>query len=241
MVALFGAGCGGGHKSGSGNAYASFAWDIYNIEHTSTPLACSAVGAAKVVVTLMDLAGNSVSQDSVSCSGTNSNMEVSTSYVPAGDYTVGFDLYGDLQEYGNTTTLLDSFDLGDGYGNTTVVHLLPGLNDLRGSAAPFITQSFVVDWGLYYQGAPTTCSAMYAAGVDLDFSVDGGLTWVTSPFDCLTGAGTSYPIPYGKTTVQWELYLLDQTSKDIASLAGGTVGVPSSTNVNLPTQYFDLN
>jgi hypothetical protein len=241
MLALFGVGCGSNNKSGSGNAYASFAWDISNIEHRSTLMTCDEVGATKVVVTLMDLAGNSISQDTVSCTGTNSNMEMSTSYVPAGDYTVGFDLYGDPHIYGNTPTLLDSFDLGDGYGNTAVVHLLPGLNDLRTSPAPFITQSFVVGWGLDFQGVLTTCSAMSAAGVDLDFSVDGGVTWVTSPFNCSTGAGTSYPIPYGETSVQWKLYLVDQTATDIASLAGATVGVPTSTNINLGTQYFELN
>jgi hypothetical protein len=245
MLALFGAGCGGG-SSRSGEGYASFAWDIYDIQDTtySTRLTCASVGAGSVVVTLMAYpTGAVVGQYTVSCSG--SNMEMSTAYVPTGSYTVGFDLYGDPTIYGNASTLLDSFDMVDSSGATAVFRILSGLNDFRGSVAAFVKRSFVLDWGIYYQQAPTTCSAMYATGVDLDFALLGSTTWVTSPFNCTTGAGTSYAIPaYEPTTgqaataVQWRLYLVDQSGKDIASVNGGTVGIPASADIDLGTQYF---
>jgi hypothetical protein len=63
---------------------------------------------------------------------------------------------------------------------------------------------------------------------------------VTSPFDCIAGSGTSYAIPIGSASVQWKLYLVGSTGAGIASLAGATVGVPSYTNVNLGTQYFNV-
>jgi len=245
MLALFGAGCGGG-SSHSGDGYASFAWDIYDIQDTTygARLTCASVGAGSVVVTLTNLqTGTIYGQNAVSCSG--SNMEMSTAYVPTGSYTVGFDLYGDPAIYGNASTILDSFDMVDSSGATAEFRILSGLNDFRGSVAAFVKRSFVLDWGIYYQGAPTTCSAMYAAGVDLDFAVEGSPTWVTSPFNCTTGTGTSYAIPlYNPTTgqlantLQWRLYLLDQSGKDIASVDGGTVAIPAYTDIDLGTQYF---
>jgi hypothetical protein len=214
MLALFGAGCGGGGSHSipaGGDGYASFAWDIYDIQDTAyrTRLTCASVGAASVVVTLTNLqTGTVYSQDPVSCSG--SNMEMSTAYVPTGSYTVGFDLYGDPTIYGNPPPILDSFDMADSSGATAAFRILSGLNDFRDSVATFVKRSFVLGWGITYQGAPTTCAAMYAAGVDLDLAVEGSSTWATSPFNCTTGAGTSYAIPLYNpttrqlaTTVQW--------------------------------------
>jgi hypothetical protein len=248
MLALFGAGCGSGQKSGGGDGYASFAWDIYDIQDTTyrTPLTCAAVGASSVVVTLTNLqTGTVYGQNAVSCSG--SNMEMSTASVPTGTYTVGFDLYGDPTIYGNTSTVLDSFDMTDSTGAVAVFRILSGVNDFRGSVAAFVKRSFVLGWGIYYKGAPTTCSATYATGVDLDLAVEGSSTWVTSPFNCTTGAGTSYAIPLYNpttgqvaTTVQWRLFLLDQSGQDIASLAGGLVGIPNYSGIDLGTQYFSF-
>ena len=108
--------------------------------------------------------------------------------------------------------------------------------------ATFITRSFVLGWGITYQGAPTTCAAMYAAGVDLDLAVEGSSTWATSPFNCTTGAGTSYAIPLYNpttrqlaTTVQWRLYLVDQAGQDIASVAGGTLQTSTWENSISPS------
>jgi hypothetical protein len=251
VLALFGAGCGGGGSHSipaGGDGYASFAWDIYDIQDTTyrTRLTCASVGAASVVVTLTNLqTGTVYNQSPVSCSG--SNMEMSTAYVPAGSYTVGFALYGDPAIYGNALTILDSFDMVDSSGATSTFSILSGLNDFRSSVAAFVTQSFVLGWGISYQGAPTTCGAMYAAAVDLDVAVEGSSTWVTSRFNCTTGAGTSYAIPFYNpttgqpaTTVQWRLYLVDQTGQDIASVAGGTVGIPAYTDIDLGKQYFSF-
>jgi hypothetical protein len=238
-LALFGAGCGSSQNSSGGQGYASFAWRIYDLEDTtfSRVLDCSAVGAANVVVTLTNVqSGVAYPQSPASCS----DLQMSTAYVPAGDYNVGFDLYGKLAIYGNTTTLLDSFDVGDINGNTAVIHLYSGLNDFRTPYAAFITQSFFVDWSIYNQGVPTTCSNVGAADVDLDFEIAGSSTQITSSFTCSTGSGASFAIPFGATTAQWQLYLVDPNGTNIGSLPGATVGVPSNSDVNLGQQYFDL-
>jgi hypothetical protein len=229
VAALALAGCG----SSSSDASASFQWSIYDIEDTTmkSPRLCSDVGASQVVLTLTNDATGGVYQNPFSCS----LMQASTSSVPAGDYTVGFDLYGDVTTYGNSTTLLDSFD-----GSSTY-HLYAGTNDYRNATPPFFVQSILVDWALYSQGVSTTCAAMGAQYVDLEFTVGGSSTPITSRFDCTTvSAGTSFPIPFGTTSVQWQLFLVDPSGQDIVSLPGATVAVPSNTDINLGTQSFSL-
>jgi hypothetical protein len=229
------AGCGSGHSGGAGGTgYATFAWYLFDIEDSSytTALTCAEVGATSVVVTLTNQATGTVyTQTAANCA----DGAMSTTYVPAGSYTAGFDLYGNPAIYGNSTTLLDSFDA------TGLFPIHAGANDFRSEYAPFIVQSFTVAWSVYYQSALTTCAAVGATYVDLDFAVAGSSSWVTSPFNCATGSGVSYAIPYftTPTTAQWKLYLVDATGTvDLQVIDGGTVTLPTTTNVNLPTQYF---
>jgi hypothetical protein len=228
------AGCGSGHSSGGGTGYGTFAWYLFDIEDPSytTALTCAAVGATSVVVTLMNQATGTVyTQTAANCA----DGAKSTTNVPAGSYTVGFDLYGDPAIYGNSTTLLDSFDA------TATFHIVAGANDFRGEYAPFIAQSFTVSWAFSSGSAFNLCASAGATYVDLDFAVAGSSTWVTSPFNCATGSGVSYAIPYftTPTTAQWKLYLVDATATvDLQVIDGGTVTLPTTTNVNLPTQYF---
>jgi len=234
LVALALAGCGSGHTSGGGgNAYASLAWGIYDIEdpNYTLPLACAEVGATTVVVTLVDATGTAYPQTAVNCV----DGQMSTAYVPAGSYTIGFDLYGDPAVYGNSTTLLDSFDA------TGTFHLLAGANDFRSQFAPFIVQSFMVSWSVYYQNALSSCAAVGAAAVDLDFAVTGSTTWISRSFDCATGQGASLAIPYGTaTTAQWKLFLVNSAGQDLQTINGGSVTLPTTTNVYLGTQLFSL-
>ena len=223
------AGCGSGH---SGSGYATFAWYIFDIEDTSytTALTCAEVGAASVVVTLTNQATGTVyTQTAASCAARG----MTSANVPAGSYTAGFDLYGDPTIYGNSTTLLDSFDA------TGTFRILAGSNDFTSEYAPFIAQSFTVSWAFSSGSAFNLCASAGATYVDLDFAVAGSTTWVTSSFDCTSGSGTSYSIPYGPTSAQWKLYLVDSTGTvDLQVIDGGTVTLPTTTNVNLATQYF---
>jgi hypothetical protein len=238
LGALALAGCG---SSKPKDGYASLAWDIFDIEDVNgvTSLACGPVGAATVVVTLMNQGtGDVYTQLPVNCT----DYQMSTALVPSGSYTVGLDLYGDPAIYGDSTTLLDSFDV------TGTFHLGGGLNDFRSPVSPFLVKRFVVDWGVYRSGAPSTCAGVPAATyADLEFLPNTGTSWVSNPFDCTAGSGASYAIPYGNaspsaltTSAQWQMLLLDSVDKTLTSLPGGTVGVPASTNVYLATQYFSL-
>jgi hypothetical protein len=235
------AGCGSGHSGGAG--YASFEWDISDID-SGTALTCAQIGAATVTVTLFDALGTPVMQNTGNCA----SGQTSTSNVPTGSYTVGLDLYGDPNTYGGGTPLLDSFDLADSSGTPVVFPIGPGLNDFRSYIAPFVVRSFVVGWSFASGSAASMCgtAATYGARyVDLDFTVTGGTTTVAKRFDCALGQGVSYPYPYpdsrfpgGQTTTQWWLYLVDSTGADITYIDGGTVTLQMNANVNLGTRIF---
>jgi hypothetical protein len=231
LLTLLGCGSSSKNSAAVANAYASFAWDIYDIGDTNYryPLNCDSVGASSVVVTLTDRAtGLIYTQDPVSCA----SFGKTTYDVPEGDYTVGFDLYGDPTIYGNTSTLLDSFDA------KATFSLYPGSNDFTNNSVGFITQSFVVDWGIYYQNAQTTCSSMSAQFVYLDFVVPSNSKTISSPFSCSAGGGTSYAIPLGNGAASWQLVLADSSGLAITSIAGGSVSVPANNDVDLGLQPF---
>jgi hypothetical protein len=239
LVPLAFAGCGSSKPLGG---TAIFSWYLFDIEDTTyaTELACADVGAATVTVTLTNVADPSLVYTYTAPCG---DGVLETPVVPAGSYYAGFDLFGDPQIYGNATTRLDGFDATDASGNYAVFPIRGGGNDFTASYAPFIAQSFTVSWGIYAQSLPTSCAAVGAAYVYLDFltldPVAGGTTgWVTSPFNCATGAGVSYAIPYGPTTVQWSLALVDAAGVDIQVLPGGTVVLSTTSNVNLAPQSF---
>jgi hypothetical protein len=228
------AGCGSGHSGGGGgggvgSGYATLSWYIYDIEDPgyTTALTCEEVGATSVGVTLTNSGtGVAYPQAAVACS----SWAMSTANVPTGNYAATFVLYGDPLIYGNSTTQLDSFT-ADG-----TFHILAGANDFtQTSYAPFVVQSFTVAWAIYSGSTQISCAAAGATYVYLDFLIPGTSTWVENPFDCTAGAGTSYAIPYG-TSTQWSLSLV--TATGTLALPGGTVTLPSNTNVNLPLQYF---
>jgi hypothetical protein len=234
------AGCGGGHSGGrggggAGTGYATLAWRIYDIEapsYTGPGLACNVVGAAQVSVILTSADPNVAPYTQTALC---SDYALSTADIPTGSYTATFTLLGDPQIYGNTATVLDSFP-ADG-----TFHILAGANDFtQTSYAPFVVQSFTASWGIYSGTTPTSCAAVGATYVYLDFLVPGASTWVSSPFDCTFGAGTSYAIPPTSGTVQWSLSLVNAAGTDIQVLPGGAVTLPATTNVNLTAQYFSF-
>lgn len=242
LAGLAVAGCGGDGPRGEGAA--TFAWYVFDIEDTSyaTALLCEQVGAATVDVTLTDVHNLSavyITQGLPCAAGL-----ATTVTVPAGSYYAGFDLYGDPQIYGNATTRLDGFDATDDLGEYAIFRVGPGIDsDFTASYAPFVVQSFTVSWGIAVQSAPTTCAAAGATHVYLDFltvdPVPGGTAgWVSSPFACDAGAGVSYAIPYGPTTAQWSLALVDAAGNDLQVLPGAAVALPATSNVNLGPQTF---
>jgi len=244
IFALALTGCGSGPASpggggGGGTGYASFAWYIFDIEDTAytTALTCAEVGASTVVVTLTNQATGAVyTQNPANCV----NGQISTASVPTGGYYVGVDLYGDPTIYGNSTTLLDSFDLADASGTALVYPISSGLNDFRAGYATCIVQSFTVGWTFISGSALNVCGAVGAPYVDLVFPVAGSTTGVTSPFNCTAGQGTSYAIPYTSASpLQWQLFLVSSAGTDLQEL-NGSAPLPTNSNVNLGTQRFSF-
>jgi len=225
------AGCGSGHSSNGGTGYATFTWSVFDTQGVEWD--CASIGAGSVVVTLMDQATGTVyTQNPVSCV----DLQMSTANVPTGSYTAGFDLFGDPAIYGNATTIIDSFSAGETF------HILAGANDFTGKYAAFAVRSFVVGWAFLSGSAASLCASVGAWYVDLDITTSAGATAVTSRFDCATGSGISFPYPYGPSTAQWRLYLVDSTNQHITYIDGGSVELPPlgspPADVFLGTQYF---
>jgi hypothetical protein len=231
LCALALAGCGSGHSS-RGSSSATLYWYIFDIEDYAIgdytrALPCADVGAAGVVVTLTNQATQEAYPQTVaSCAAGG----ITTADVPAGEYIVSFDLYGDPAIYGNSTTLLDSFPAQGTF------NLLPGPNDFTSEYAPFVVQSFVVSWAFNSGSALDICGL--AGGAYVDFAFDAGAVMVTSPFYCTDGAGYSYAIPFDVAPTQWALYLTDSLGQDLQTLGGLSPALTATTNVYLPTQYF---
>jgi hypothetical protein len=237
FCALALAGCGSGKVSGDG--YGIFMWGIFDIEDSTYgyPLTCAETGAGNVVLTLTDQAtGAVVTRDVASCSA----EQISTSTVPAGVYNASFEFYGDPAVYGNADTLIDAFDAVDNAGIKIAFRILRGANDFRTTYAPLIVQSFVLKWRFLSGPAASYCNAFGASYVDLDFLAEGSSTWVTSRFNCASGQGASFPIPYGPTSAQWQLVLVNAAEQELELIPGAPVALPLETNVNLGTQVFNF-
>ncbi len=225
---------------------ATFSWYVFDIETgTSNPtlaIGCAAAGAGSVAVTLTGVSTQVPKQSIVPCT----DGTVAMANVPSGAYYAAFDLYGDPAIYGNSTTRIDGFQATDNSGQAMVFTIGPGSNsDFTDLYAPFVVQSFTVSWRIFAQGVATTCAAVGASYVDLAFMTldpaTGGTTnWVTSRFPCTSGTGASDAIPYGPTQVQWALSLVDAAGRDLQTINGGTVTLPTDSNVNLPQQSFSF-
>jgi hypothetical protein len=241
VCALALAGCGSGHSSG-GPGSGLFIWASYDMEDTqySMPLTCAEVGGGNVVLTLTNQAtGVAYPQAPAGCAA----GQIITTDVPAGAYTLRFELYGDPIIYGNTTPLLDFFDTVETF------HIAGGMTDFsRQTYAPFQIRSFVLGWDIYYRSVVSTCASVGASYVDLDFTATGSSTVVTSRFSCASGdrgsggAGVgSFAIPYDATSATWQLYLLNASGQELQMIDGGAaVGIPAAGDVNLNYQVFSL-
>jgi hypothetical protein len=242
VCALALAGCGGGgHSSSGGPGSGYFSWYIFDIEDVqyAEALSCDVAGAGSVVVTLTNQSsGYSYPQAPVLCAA----GEIITTEVPAGPYTLTFDLYGDPTIYGDAP-LLDTFTTGETF------HIGGGLVDFRGQTyAPFQIRSFILGWDIYYRSVLSSCAAVGATYVDLDFTVTGTSTIVTSRFACIDGDPSSgglgvgsFAIPYSAASATWQLYLLDAAAQELQMIDGGAaVAIPAAGDVNLGYQVFSL-
>ena len=239
MLALFGAGCGGGHSSA--NAYAYMTWSLYDVGDTAqaTPLACADVGAGDIVLTMVNTATQMTYTDTFPCASTN--YSGTSAYVPSGTYAITVSLYGDVQDYGNNTTLLDQL--------SSTQTLVSGGNTLGSSA--FLVNSFVLDWVVTSGGLASSCTAVGGRYVELDvtFSGLGQTKPVAYYLDC-TGykPAATLSIPMATSTtgtyaVTWQAYLVDANKYDVVGsvptqLAGYTV--TNGIQANLGTAYFSF-
>jgi hypothetical protein len=210
------------------SGYASFRWQIYDVTGAEFQYTrCSDLGIGSMTVTLTDAANRTYPTPNVSCDG----REMSTVQVPSGDYSVRFQVYGDPAVYKNTTTVLDDFYILDETGNIAAFPVGPGLNDYRYDYAVIVLRSLVVGWSFASGPASTAlCRAFGASYVDLDFLTAAGSEPVTTRFPCGDGQGVSFPYPYGPSSVQWQLVLVDGANAEITHIDGTSASLPPLTS-----------
>ena len=207
LLAVTGAGCGGGGHSSRGggyNAYISLQWGLYDLDDTtySQPLGCATVGATSVVVTTDD-----TWQDTFSCaSGGGTTLE-----LPTGTHTVRVTLYG------SGSTVLDDISSSQ--------TLVAGTNPMP--AVYFLVNSYVLGWTITSGGLATSCAAVGATYVALDVYYSGQTQPTTYYLNCDLGQAAATPsIPMGTYAIQWQATLVDRSYHDISqptALSGYTV------------------
>jgi len=231
MVALVGAGCGGGHSKG--NAYLSLQWTVADVGDPSTGLNCADVGAGDVVVTMVNNATQTTYTDTFRCD--SQGYAGTSAYVPNGVYSVTVRLFGDPQVYLNSTTLLDEL--------SSTQTLVAGANTLP--QTDFLVNSFVLGWSVTRGGVASTCAAVGARYVELDVYFSGQKDATAYYLDCSGyNPAATLAIPMGTYSIQWQAFLVDGGYYDI--IQGGvstpltSYTVTTGVQANLGTAYFAL-
>jgi hypothetical protein len=220
LLALAGAGCGGGGHSSRGSgysAYISLQWGLYDLDDTAyaQPLGCAAVGATSVVVTTDD-----TWQDTFSCS----NSSGTTLELPTGNHTVRVTLYG------KDSTVLDDI--------SSTQMLVAGTNPMP--FVYFLVNSYVLGWTITSGGLATSCAAVGAAYVALDVYYAGQSQPTTYYLDCNLGQAAATPsIPVGTYAIQWQATLVDRGYHDVSQpTARSNYTVTDGVQANLGSVYF---
>jgi hypothetical protein len=225
MLALIGAGCGGG------GTYANFRWSLADLGDPTTGLTCADVGAGDIVVTLQGPSGTL--SDTVPCN----SQSYSASYtLPSGTYSVTASLYGDPTVYGNATTVLDTIPQ---FSQTIV-------NGPNAVFLDFLVNSYILNWSISSGGHPATCASVGASYVELDIYYAGQSTPEVYHFSC----GSNYSpttgiyrdittaIDMGSYDIQWQAYLQDANYNDLALTSLTSYSVLSGVQAELGTAYF---
>jgi hypothetical protein len=230
MLALFGAGCGGGH---SGGTYANIQWTLADLGAPSTGLTCADVGGGDIVVSLQSAAASY--SDTIPCNSPN----YSASYtIPSGTYSITATLYGDPQVYGNATTVLDTIPQ---FSQTIV----SGPNTVP---LDFLVNSYILNWSISSGGYATTCASVGASHVELDIYYAGQSTPEAYLFNCNSNFNPitsvyrdiTTAIDMGSYSISWQAYLQDAANRDLASTLLNPYSVVSGVQAELGTAYFDF-
>ena len=232
-LALVGAGCGSGHPkpNRNGDAYVYLTWTVADVGSPTVGLYCEDVGAGEVEVALSNSQGTYT--DTFPCN--SQGYSGTGAYLPSGTYSVRVSLYGDVNVYGNNTTVLDQFP-------DFTYTVVSGANDI--GAFDFALNSFVLGWNVSVGGLPTTCLAVGGRYVELDvYFVGLGQTQATAYYLDCTGynPAATLAIPAGTYGIRWQAFLLDASYYDVPGtfptpLADYTVN--TGLQADLGTAYF---
>jgi hypothetical protein len=227
VLALLGAGCGGGHSS----AYADMQWSLADLGDPNTGLTCADVGAGNIEVVLQSSTGTY--SDTIPCASPN----YSASYtIPSGAYSVTATLYGDPGVYGNATTVLSTLQFSQ--------TLVNGPNTVP---FDFLVNSYVLNWSITSGGSATTCANVGATYVELDIYYSGQATPEIYYFNCASNFNPATyiyrdittAISEGSYLVQWQAFLQDAGHNDLTSTNLASYNVVSGVQAELGTAYLD--
>jgi hypothetical protein len=234
MLALFGAGCGGGGGHASTGAYVFLQWSLYDLDDTAyaKPLLCDDAGAGAIV--LSDVQGTY--SDTFNCK--TANYEASGHTIPSGTYSLTATLYGDPAVYKNSTTVLDTIALPP----QTLVN---GANTV---VADFLLNAYILNWQIVSGGVVTTCANVGASYVELDIYYAGQTTATAYYFNCASNRDSitglyrdiTSAIAIGSYPIQWQAFLQDASYRDLASTQLAPYNVLSGVQADLQTAYFDF-
>ena len=231
MLALFGAGCGGGGGHSSSGAYVYLQWSLYDLGDTvyAQPLLCEDTGAG--VIELRDDSRGYF--DTFNCN--TANYEASGHIVPSGTYSLTATLYGDPAVYKNTTTVLDTIQLPP-------QTLVTGPNTV---VADFLLNAYILNWQITAGGLISTCANVGASYVELDVYYAGQST--ATAYNCASNRNSSgvyrditTAISAGSYAIQWQAFLQDAAYRDLASTQLAPYNVLSGVQADLQTAYFDF-
>jgi hypothetical protein len=229
MLALFGAGCGGGHKSG---AYVYLQWNLYDLGDTTgaQPLLCEDAGAG--LIELSDAQGIVI--DTFNCN--TANYEASGHTIPSGTYSLTATLYGDPAVYGNNRTVLATVPL-------PTLTLVTGPNTM---VVDFWLNAYILNWQITSGGLVTTCANAGASYVELDIYYAGQSDATVYYFNCASNRNPSTgiyraitrAIDLGSYPIQWQATLQDINYKDLLSTSVYSYNVVSGVQAELGTATF---
>jgi hypothetical protein len=221
IVALFGAGCGGGNKGGT---YVDLQWSVADLGDPNKALYCTDVGAGDVV---LDLQGPVSDSYTFHCS--SPNYEGVTATLPIGTYSITVTLYGDPAIYGDATTVLDSMQ--------SSLTLVSGPNIVP---ADFLVNSFVLGWVVTEGGLTSSCQAVGGSYIALDVYYSGQTQATTYYLNCSGyNPAATLSIPMGPYNVQWQAFVVDANHYDLSpgtTMASYTV--QTGVQADLGTVYF---
>jgi len=222
-------GAGSGFIGGSGNGTLDVAWGIeYLGDTTGSTVSCAEpnnfAGTNTVDVVAVNLGTRQSYTSSFTC-----GVGAGLIGLPAGQYSVTFNLKDDVGDLVSTLTVPDGTN--------------GGAISIRGGATTpidvfFVIQSFVMTWQIQRAGVPVSCASVGATTVELETQLTGSPGAVVFSFPCETMAASTSAIPTGPYT--WVARLLNASGIPLSQTVPQSFTATATQRAILPQVGFTV-